>query len=70
MIADRACVEADADLIGLRSGVALQVEGSHPRDMGAGHGGARSCHGGSVTDVHSTQHSHTRPIQVHTPAIV
>ena len=59
-----------ADLVGLGSGVALQVQRRHPRDMGASHGSARSCHGGSVTGVHSTQDSHARTVQVHTAAIV
>ena len=65
-----AVAAASADLIGLGSGVALQVEGHHPRDMGASHGSARGCHGGSISGVHSTSDRHTRTIQVHTAAIV
>ena len=62
--------QASANLIGLGSGIALQVERRHPRNMGASHGSARGCHGSSVTGVHRAQDSHTRTIQVHTAAIV
>ena len=65
-----AVLTASADLIGLGSGVALQVECRYPGDMGASHGGTRGCHSGSVTGVHSTHDTHTRTIQVHTAAIV